>query len=63
MALLLTRINTNFVNTLALKMTLNGTSSYATWVHVILREASFHVDLAAAGRWPIVTATVIFLQD
>ena len=33
------------------------------WVHVILREASFSVGLVAACRWPIVTATVIILQN
>ena len=36
---------------------------YATLVHVILREASFPVGLVAACRWPIVTATVLILQN
>ena len=37
--------------------------NYATWVHVIPREASFPVGLVAACRWPIVTATVVILQN
>ena len=39
------------------------THKYATWVHVILREASFPVGLVAACRWPIIIATVIILQN
>ena len=38
---------------------------YATWVHVILREASFlcPMGLVAACRWPILTAGTVILQN
>ena len=39
------------------------THKYATWVHVILRETSFHVGLMAVCKWPIIAASVITLQN
>ena len=41
----------------------NNSHKYATWDHVIQREASYPVGSMGACKWPILTARVRPLQS